>query len=44
MFKVLLTAALAAVGASQYTPPPSFGNMTNSTTFMNPIVGTGADP
>ncbi|RYO18030.1 hypothetical protein AA0111_g10938 [Alternaria arborescens] len=44
MFKLLIAAALAAVGVSQYSPPPSFGNMTNSSTFMNPIVPTGADP
>jgi len=41
MFKLLIAAALAAVGASQYAMPP---NTTNSTTFMNPIVGAGADP
>ncbi|CAN9329757.1 unnamed protein product [Alternaria alternata] len=44
MFKLLIAAALAAVGVSQYSPPPSFGNMTNSSTFTNPIVPTGADP
>jgi hypothetical protein len=41
MIKLLIAAALAAVGVCQYTPLP---NSTNSTTFMNPIVGAGADP
>jgi hypothetical protein len=41
MFKLLIAGAFAAVGVCQYSPPP---NSTNSTTFMNPIVGAGADP
>lgn len=40
MFKILLAAAIAAVGACQYQAPPN-----SSTTFTNPILETvGADP
>jgi hypothetical protein len=45
MFKLLVVAALAAVGLCQSTPPPTYGNATNSSaTYMNPIVDGGADP
>jgi hypothetical protein len=45
MFKLLVAAALAAVGLCQYSAPATYPNSTNSsTTYTNPIVDTGADP
>jgi hypothetical protein len=46
MLKLLLTAALAVVGACQYSALPIYGNGTNSSaTYTNPILETGgADP
>ena len=45
MFRLLIAAAVAAVGLCQYSALPADPNSTNSsTTYMNPIVDTGADP